>query len=186
MPPRQEGQDTRSWRWRVLLPLCAFSWAINNLLLEKEKGNCSCECWSIPAHAKKSCIKISENYKYKKWLDFHKRLGSTFCHLNKVDFSPTRDMLEDTDSKKTAVWSGPTNTSNLNNSKRVKNIFMRFFWICENLGYLWPFAVCFIHIYQIVFEWENFEKKFSKIVFEAERGEALRVCARFCRDVCKW
>ena len=88
MPPRQEGQDTRSWRWRVLLPLCAFSWAINNLLLEKEKGNCSCECWSIPAHAKKSCIKISENYKYKKWLDFHKRLGSTFCTSKQSRFQP--------------------------------------------------------------------------------------------------
>ena len=55
------------------------------------------------------------------------------------------------------------NTLNLNNSNG--SLFLRAFSGYENLGYFWPFAVGFIHFNQIVFEWEHFEKKFSKICF---------------------
>ena len=37
----------------------------------------------------------------------------------------------------------------------------------ENLGNLWPFAVCFIEISLSVFEFEHFEKKFAKNKFLA-------------------
>ena len=49
-------------------------------------------------------------------------------------------------------------TSNLNNSQMAQ-YFWKLFSACENLGYLWLFAVGFMIIHQIVFNWEQFEKK---------------------------
>ena len=48
---------------------------------------------------------------------------------------------------------------------------MRFFWICENLGYLWPFAVGIIMILSCMFiKWSSnksiLKKKFSKFCFQ--------------------
>ena len=57
------------------------------------------------------------------------------------------------------------NTSNFNNS-----LTAQYFWellsAYENLGYLWLFPVGFTNFHQIVFKWEQFEKKFSKICFQ--------------------
>ena len=59
-------------------------------------------------------------------------------------------------------------TFNLNISKTIYAVT----WIVlfsENLGYLWPLEVGFMCLRQFVFEWEHFEKKFSKILFPAQR-----------------
>ena len=58
------------------------------------------------------------------------------------------------------------NTSNFNNS-----LTAQYFWellsAYENLGYLWLFPVGFKNFHQIVFKWEQFEKKVFKNLFSA-------------------
>ena len=59
-------------------------------------------------------------------------------------------------------------TFNLNISKTIWAVT----WIVlssENLGYLWMLEVGFIYLCQVVFEWEHFEEKLSKILFPAKR-----------------
>ena len=50
---------------------------------------------------------------------------------------------------------------------------MSFFRIWKSGIYLWPFAVGFIHFYQIVFEWEHFEKGFQNFVFGAGQKNVI-------------